>query len=180
MYKYEFLMFGYKSWSDFRQSNLGKWSFQFLATVVAIIYATWVGLDKVFDSIEQNVFSPATVFMLAMAAISFDWLSGMYRGWQKGEFSTKKAQRIFPKLFANGVLLSGYFYMYKYFITPLNIEVLTDLLETGKTIIGFAMFGIHAMSFLSNCTEAELIHGKLAEWIKNKVDKHKNSVDNLI
>lgn len=179
-HKYAFLMFGYNSWSDFRASNVGKWSLEFLFTVVAVCYAMWMGLDNIFDSIEQNIFSPVGVFILAMTAIFVDWLSGMYRGYHLGQFSTTKAQRILPKLFANGVLLSGYFYMHKYFVAPLGIEVLTDLLDTGKTVIGFAMFGIHGMSFLSNCTESGLIHGKLATWIKEKIDNHKDKVDNLL
>lgn len=174
------MSFGYKNFKDFRTSNFGKWSFELLFVVVCVLYTIWNGLDHVLASIDQNVFSPATVFILAMVSIFIDWLSGMYRGWIKGQFSTKKAQRIIPKLLANGLLLSMYFYMHKYFVLPLNIQVLTDLLETGKTIIGFAMFGIHTMSFLSNCAESELIHGKLATWIKEKVDKHKNKVDDLL
>lgn len=178
--KYSFLMFGYNSWSDFRASNFGKWSFEFLFAIVCVLFTIWNGLDQTLAHIDNNIFSPATVFILAMAAIIVDWLSGMYRGVTKGQFSTTLAQRILPKLFANGILLAGYFYMHKYFVEPLGVQILSDLLETGKTIIGFAMFGIHALSFLTNCTQAGLIHGKLAAWIQDKVDKHKHKVDDLL
>lgn len=180
MKNYQHLMFGYKSWTDFKESNLGKLRREFMFGVVCVLLTFWFGIDTVIQSIETNIFSPAHAFVLAMASIFVDWLSGMYRGYINDNFSTKKAQRILPKLLANSILLAGYFYLHKYFIVPLGIDVLSDLVETGKIVIALAMFGIHAVSFLSNAAEANLIHGRLATWIMSKVDKHKKTIDDLI
>lgn len=173
-------MFGYESWKDFKTSNYGKFYKEFIFTVVCIMLAFWFGMDTILQGINNNIFSPATAFIMAMFIIVADWVSGMYRGYVKNEFSTKKAQRILPKLFANGLLLAGYFHFHKHLIVPLNVEILSNLFETGKVVIACAMGGIHGLSFISNSAEADLISGKLADYIKEKVDSHKNKIDDLI
>lgn len=173
-------MFGYNSIEEFKESLFGKWYKEFVFTVVCIFLTFWFGMDNILHNINENIFSPATAFMMAMLTIVFDWCSGMYRSWQKGEFSTKKAQRILPKLLANAILLGGYFHFHKHLIVPLNVELLTNIFDTGKVVIAAAMGGIHSLSFISNCAEAELINGKLADLIKEKVDVHKSKIDKLI
>lgn len=178
--KYSYLMFGYNNIKEFKESLLGKWYKEFLFTVVCIFLTFWFGMDSIMSNINENIFSPASAFAMALVTIVADWFSGMYRSWHKGEFSTKKAQRILPKLLANAVLLGGYFHFHKHLIVPLHIDLLTNVFETGKVIVAAAMAGIHSLSFISNSAEAELINGKLAEWIKEKVDVHKSKVDKLI
>lgn len=178
--KYNYLMFGYNSIQEFKESIFGKWYKELVFTVVCILLTFWFGMDTIFQGINENLFSPASAFIMAMFTIVADWASGMYRGYTKNEFSTKKAQRILPKLFANALLLGGYFHFHKHLVIPLNVEILTNLVDTGKVVIAAMMGGIHSLSFISNCAEAELINGKLADWVKEKVDSHKNQIDDLI
>lgn len=177
---YNYLMFGYSSINEFKDSILGKWYKELLFTVTCVFLTFWFGMDNVLTNINENIFSPATAFVMAMLTIIADWISGMYRSWAKGDFSTKKAQRILPKLLANAILLGGYFHFHKHLIVPFNVDLLTNVFETGKVVIAAMMGGIHALSFISNCAEAELINGKLADFIKEKVDVHKSKVKDLI
>ena len=174
------MKFGYNNFKDFRNSNFGKWSFEATFFVTCTFLTFWFGMEATLESINQYIFSPATAMLTACGIIVMDWLSGMYRGWTKSEFSTKKMQRIIPKLVANIGIMAMLFYIHKFFITPLGIELLTNIVDTSKTVLAGTISTVHALSFLSNCTEAELIHGKIAKLIKDKVDKHKNTIDDLI
>jgi len=177
---YKYLMFGYNSWADFKASNIGKWYRETLFIVTCVILTFWFGMDAILKGISDNVFSPATAFLMAMVTITADWMSGMYGAYQRGEFSTKKAQRILPKLLANAIFLAGYFHFCRHLIVPINADILTNIFEQGKVIIAAMMTGIHGLSFLSNCAQAELINGKFADWIKEKVDANKNKFNNLM
>lgn len=176
----DFLMFGYKNWNDFRSSNIGKWSIEVIFFISLALTGVWFGLDQVLSVVNEHIFSPPMALMTALGIIVADWGSGMYRGYHFNSFSTKKMQRIIPKLIANLFMFAIIFNIHKWTIVPTEAELFIASSEVIITFYGMMVSSVHFLSFISNCAESELIHGWLAELLKKKIDTHKKIVENLI
>ena len=145
------------------------------------IYVFWFGMDALLHNINSYLFSPAQALLVTFGIIIADTIAGAYRGFKSAEgFSTKKATRLFPKLFATGLFLGGYFYIHKFMITPLNITWVTEILDKGKTVMALALGGIHFISAMKNATQAGLLPESFTTWFESKIDKYKDKVDEVI
>lgn len=173
-------MFGWTSIEEFKNSFIGKWYKEFVFFATCIVTSLWFGAESCLGYINQYIFAPPTAFIMALFVITCDWVSGMYSAKVRGDFSTKKAQRILPKLFANALLLFGFYHLHKQIVVPLDIQLITDFTKTLNLVAAFVMTAIHGLSFTVNCGHAGLIDNKLVKWLTDRVDSEKKKFEDII
>lgn len=172
--------FGYENWQEFKLSLVGKWYKEMIFVTTCAMLSFWWGAESILGFINANIFSPATAFCMAILMIILDWVSGCYKAVVLGNFQTKLAKKIFPKLIANILMLSSLYWINRALFEPLEIELLTSFTKTISVISAAILGSIYMLSFIDNCGKAGLVHGSFVTWITEKVDKQKKSVNDII
>lgn len=173
-------MFGFKSFKDFIRSVFGIWYKELVFFVSMVIGFAYYGTDTILQYIDGIWFSPPKTILLTITVIIVDWAVGVYGAIITKTFETKKAQRLIPMLLANWLMLSGLYNINKFMIAPLNMEILTGSMNFFVLFAAFYLAAVHFISAVVNAGRANLIDGKMVQFIMDYVDKRKNKINEIL
>lgn len=171
--------FGYRSFKDFLSSFLGTWYPVMSMIAGGIVGFTWFGVSAITGHIETYWYSPVQSLTVTLLAIILDWTMGVYNAYRKKTLNTRLAQRVVVMVIANFLLLSLFYNTAKHQISSFG-ETATALGYLGSKMAALYLTGVHIVSALKNAVMAEVVNADWAKWITNRIDAHKNKMDNLI
>lgn len=172
--------FGFKSFKDLICSIFGTW-YPVIAVISGfVILILSFGISAITGHIEEWWYNPVEAILIVEAAITLDWLLGAYGAYfVHKNWSSRLAQRVVPMWMANFLLLSLFYNIVKYQVSSFG-ETAEVVGYTFCNAAAIYLSGVHAVSALKNAVKAGLTSAKWAKWVTDRVDKHKDKLDNLI
>ena len=79
-------------------------------------------------------------------------------------------------LFFNTAFLSAFFYIERFVVLPMKIELLQGTMQFFRMFLAFYICGVHVLSAMATAGRNELVNNKVLDFVTEYVDKKKGEI----